>query len=233
MEEKLPFVSAVILAAGTGTRMRSDITKQRMIICGMTVLQRCVSAFDSTDAISEIVVVANEGEIELIEEDLLSIKIKKPYKIVVGGSSRQESAAQGFHAISEGADYVAIHDGARCLITPALIESVVNSAINHGAATLVLKVSDTVKVVDGGFIKSTQQREGLYFAQTPQVFRKDTYEKALNSGVCGVTDDNMLVEALGEKIFVVESVKDNIKITTPEDIEYAEYIISKRNGRDV
>ena len=229
MERKQPFVSAVIVAAGTSTRMMSDITKQRMIICGMTVLQRCVSTFDSTDLISEIVVVANESEIKLIEDDLLSIKIKKPYRVVCGGSSRQESVRCGFSAISADADYVAIHDGARCLVTAKLIESVVCSAVMHGAATLALKVTDTVKVVDGNFIKATQDRECLYLAQTPQVFRVDMYGRALSNCISDVTDDNMLVEALGERIFIVDSSRDNIKITTQDDLGYAEYVVNKRN----
>lgn len=232
MERKQPFVSAVILAAGAGTRMMSDITKQRMIICGMTVLQRCVSVFDSTDSVSEIIVVASEGELKLIESDLLSIKIKKPYKIVCGGSSRQESARRGFDAISAESDFVAIHDGARCLVTSELVESAVFSAVTHGAATLALKVTDTVKIADAGFIKATQDRDALYFAQTPQVFSVGLYRRALSNSVCSVTDDNMLVEMLGERIFIVDSTRDNIKITTPDDIGYAEYVINKRNSKD-
>ena len=223
-------LSAVILAAGSGTRMNSSITKQRMLILGESVLHRSVKAFDNSSLVSEIIVVARADEIELLKSDIDGFA--KPIRIIAGGQTRAESARLGFMAISEKSDYLMIHDAARCLVTTEIIDSVALSAFEYGAATAATAVSDTIKrSSDGKTIDATIPRNELYAAQTPQAFNKEVYTQALEvvqTSEFEITDDNMMAEIAGAKIHIVECGRENIKITTPSDIEYAEYVIRKR-----
>lgn len=218
--------AAIILAAGVGSRMNSDVTKQRMSICGKSVLLRAALAFERARSVDEIVVVCRKDEMDFVSSELSDItKLKKT---VVGGECRKDSAKNGFYAVSESVSFVAIHDAARCLISPELIDRTVYAAREHGAASLVGRVFDTVKMVDGGFIKSTVDRNSLRLAQTPQAFEKTLYEKALiNSERTDVTDDNMMLELIGSSVYAVEADGYNFKITTRSDIEYAEFLIGK------
>lgn len=224
------FTSAVILAAGMGSRMRAEVTKQRMTVLNKSVLLHTLLAFDKAELVDEIVVVAREDEMEFVLNELSNVK--KTYKAVVGGDTRRESAQRGFCAIAPEAEFAAIHDAARCLITPDDIDAVIKTAHLFGAATAVAPVNDTVKMIDEqGNIVSTVPRTELRLAGTPQVFRRDIYEAAVQSS-CGaeVTDDNMMVEATGVPIRTVETGNYNIKITTREDLDLAEYILGKRLG---
>jgi 2-C-methyl-D-erythritol 2,4-cyclodiphosphate synthase len=151
--------------------------------------------------------------------------------VVAGGKTRAESAYIGFSNVKNETDFVAIHDGARCLITAEMIDSVVRAAYVHSAATAVSAVSDTLKKVgENGIITNTISRSGMYCAQTPQVFTRDLYSRAtLDVDLTeAVTDDNMLIERIGESVFAVETGRENIKITTPEDIWYAEFVLERR-----
>lgn len=226
--------SAIILAAGQGSRMNSDKTKQFITICGKTVLERTVLAFGKSRAVNEIIVVTRKDELDSVKDMILNLKIKKDLRFTVGGNCRAESARNGFLAISEGADFVAIHDGARCLITPEMIDKVVEAAYKSSASTAVCAVSDTVKSVDSNCkILSTLPREEIYLAQTPQVFSRDVYSAALSSceDLSVITDDNMLVEAIGKDIYAVDLGPENIKITTLYDITVAKAILTER-GED-
>ncbi len=221
---------AIILAGGSGSRMRSDITKQRMLLCGDTVLYHSVHAFDMCPDIDSIIVVVRNDELEEIHKELLC-RVKKPINIIIGGNSRAESAKKGFLAVPTDADFVAIHDAARCLISPIDISKVVVSAYEFGSATASGLVYDTIKVVDSdGFIHSTLNRSELRRAMTPQVFAYQLYKKALENAedLSIITDDNMLVEATGAQIKCVEVSLDNIKITEMSDLGYAEYLIKQR-----
>ena len=144
--------------------------------------------------------------------------------------TRAESAKLGFLAMNRDNDYVAIHDAARCLVTEKNISDVIKAAFISGAATAATAVVDTLKSAKSGLIDSTVSREGLYFAQTPQVFSRALYAEALRSAdsLDHITDDNMLVEKIGTKITVVETGRENIKITTKSDLEFAKYVITGR-----
>ena len=223
--------AAIILAGGTGSRMQSDKTKQFIDILGKTVLERTVLAFDKCELINEIVVVVREGE----ESDAITLinklNISKSFKTVIGGACRAESAKNGFLAISQDTDFVAVHDAARCLITPEMIDKVVKMAYKTSAATAVCSVSDTVKQVDkDGKIVATIPRETVFRAQTPQVFSKDVYNRALIrcEDLSAITDDNMLVENIGADIYAVDLGYNNIKITTQEDLRLAKNILTER-----
>ena len=225
-------IVALILAAGIGSRMRSPITKQQLNISGLSVLKRCVMPFVLSKSISAIVVVCRAEELEFAKSELSDV-LSKPIIYTVGGDTRRESARLGFLAVKDACDFVAIHDGARCLVTEKIIDEVCSAAIRYGAATASAKITDTIKLSEDGYTVSTLDREKLYSVQTPQVFAREIYSRAIeNAGDISVTDDNALAEALGVRVKLVDTGRENIKITTPEDVSYAEYVIKKREKCD-
>ena len=213
--------------------MNSAITKQRIEILGESVIERSVKAFNDCELISSIVVVAKKEEFFDIKA-LLSDKFVKLCSVIVGGNTRAESAKAGFLSIPSDTEYVAIHDAARCLVTPDMIRAVVLAAKKHGAATAGTAVTDTVKRTDRqGIIMETVPRENLFAAATPQIFSTEIYKRAVeeDGAILCVTDDNMLVEKIGASVYCVDTGKENIKITTRSDLEYAEFIIRKRQKK--
>ena len=172
-----PHITAIILAGGCGSRMSDSITKQRILICGKSILYHSVKAFSECDMIDSIVVVSREDEIKWAKVELA--EFGKLFAVVSGGITRAESAKSGFLSIPDEADFVAIHDSARCLITKEQITSVVEKAIIYRAATACTAVSDTLKLVgQDSFISKTMPRGGLVCAQTPQVFDRALYADA-------------------------------------------------------
>lgn len=226
------FVSAVILAAGIGSRMKSDCTKQWIELGGMPIVVRTLLTFQRTACINEIIICARKEELSLYDEIATRYGITKLTKIVEGGQTRQTSALEGFKAISDDAELVAIHDAARCLVTEDMITSVVNAARKHGAACAARPTTDTVKRVDkNGFITETLNRTEIWLAQTPQVFGVDAYRAsaytAIKDGFC-VTDDASLLEHCNFKVKAVDCGVENIKITQKADIAIAEAILENR-----
>ena len=223
---------AVILAAGAGSRMGMDKTKQTLSICGKSVLRRSLEAFDSADCINSLVVVYRDGEYDFVNKECQFLK--KPFTLVKGGKFRAESAKLGFESCDPAFEYVMIHDAARCLITAEEICSVAENAYICGAATASRPITDTVKRCDeSGNVIDTLVRSELCSVQTPQAFSRDIYARALESfGELdeSVTDDNMLAEKIGVKPRCVTTLSTNIKITAIDDISFAEYIIKKREG---
>ena len=234
-EDRIKPTAAVILASGNSTRMGEGVSKQMLLLDGIPVIARTIMAFDSCECISEIIVVAKEEEFYLYQEFQKLYKFKKLVRLVSGGSTRQISAKNGFYAVSRGIEYVAIHDGARCLITPNQIENVCREAYKHGCATAATRAVDSVKITNGKnkFINSSANRDRIWLAQTPQIFKRETYELALmaaeESGI-EVTDDNSLVENLGASIKLVECGRANLKITAQSDVPIALAIIKSREG---
>lgn len=226
------FASAIIAAGGSSTRLGGDVTKQMMTICGLPVIVHTLLAFENCPRISEIVVVAKEDEIDRYSDFAREHGITKFKVAVKGGSTRQESVLNGFNATNEKADFVAIHDGARCLITPEEIDKVLLAAYKYGAATASVSAFDTVKLADSkGFISETVDRTKVRLAQTPQVFGRTLYCAAAYTAReegFEATDDCMLCERINQKIKLVECSRENIKITTAQDIKTAERILSGR-----
>lgn len=225
------FTSAVIVAAGSSTRMEGG-SKQMLPLAGIPVVVHTLRTFAATPCIHEIIVVAKKSEIPLYDELIREYDLKKIAKIIPGGSSRQESVRFGLDAVSEQSKYIAISDGARCLVTEDMITRVCRNAYMHGAATAAVRATDTVKIGDkGAFIESTTDRKRTWQAQTPQVFKTNLYRAAayvaLQKGVEG-TDDNKLVESLDYPVKLVDCGKENIKITTPLDLYLAEAILRYR-----
>lgn len=227
---KVPFTSAMILCAGASSRFGSN--KQMALIDGKSVAQRTISVFEDIEEIQEIVLVVPKDNIREFQDLVVLNEFKKVRAIVTGGETRQLSAARGLRHVSEKAKYVAIHDGARCLVTPEIVLSVLKEAIENNCATAACQMTDTIKLSnDEGFIKHTVDRNSLWSVQTPQIFEIETYKIATYKAIqdeIEVTDDCMLAENAGFKVKLVETGKDNIKITRPADIALAEYIVASR-----
>lgn len=232
MEET--YVTAIVVAAGGSTRMGGHVSKQLMCILGKSVIEHTLSAFEGAESIDEVVVVARDCDREEIEKRIERNGFKKIRKIVTGGSTRSESVRNGISACRSNTTHVAIHDGARPLVTVADIQNVVNVGLCSGGATLGTKVIDTIKFVGrDGVIESTPDRNRLVAVQTPQVFRLDQYIEALEElreqgREAEFTDDCAIFEATGRGVRVVEGSRENIKITTAQDITTAENIMRSR-----
>lgn len=234
---KKRFCSAVILAAGAGSRYSADRAKQFEIIDGKPVLLRSAEAFEESELIDEIVVVCPAGETEKCRSMLSAGRVTKLTKIVVGGETRGRSAKNGFDGVNPACEFVAIHDAARCLVTPRMIEAAFESAFVTGGAACAAKCTDTLKKTDrADNVLETVDRENMWLVQTPQVFNANMYRAALyyaeKDGV-DATDDCALCERIGFKIKMVNVGKTNMKITYPEDIVIAEAILKSRRAAEV
>lgn len=222
---------AIILAAGNGTRMKTDKSKLLLEICGKTVIERSVATFSRVEKIDEIIVVCRESDLDLFENILSGYDITYCF----GGSTRQKSVMNALATIDE-ANLLIIHDGARPLITESEINSVITRAEEKGAAAVGVSVKDTIKVVDDNMrITDTPDRSKLISIRTPQIFDFNLYCQAARlaeSQGRDFTDDCKLIENYGKDVFVVIGDYGNIKITTPEDIAVAESIIKSR-GEDI
>ena len=234
-EEKVnnAFVSAIIVSAGNSSRM-GGINKQFLNICGMPVIAHSIKAFQACNLIDEIVIVTRENDIDEVNEVVKDYCFSKVVAVVVGGETRQLSVLNGIKAVSNNAEYIAIHDGARPLVTQKVIVDTLNCAIEFNAATTGVKVIDTIKIVDENEnIIDTPDRFFLRAVQTPQIFNKSLYLNAVGNvpNSKDFTDDCKLIEAYGHKVKIVDGDYENIKITTPSDIEIATYYLSKK-GRE-
>ena len=218
---------AVIVAAGSASRM-GGIDKVMAPLNGEPMIARTVRAFQNCDAISEIVVVTREDLILPITG--LCAQMNKVQAVVAGGSSRQESVHLGLNALSDKCKLVAIHDGARPLISWQVIDRVVRAANTYGAAAPAIPVKDTIKVVQGGVVKETPDRASLQAVQTPQVFDFDILRGALKKAKqdgAQVTDDCSAVERMGMAVKIVEGEERNLKVTTPLDLKIAQLLLEE------
>lgn len=228
------FNSAIIVAAGTGSRMNlpEGQTKQNLELNGIPIIVRTVKQFELCEDIDEIILVIRREEFDLYKEYYKKYAFKKVTHIVAGGETRQKSVLNGLTKVSNIADFVTIHDGVRCLITPEMISEVCTFAYHYGASTAVTRPFDTLKSSDdGSFIKETVDRNKIYQAQTPQIFKYDMYRAAaLSAKKDGfeATDDNSLVERMKFKIYMCDLGKENIKITNYEDLFVAQAILNRR-----
>ena len=217
-------ICAVIVAAGNSTRMMSGgASKLLMEIAGEPVLRHTLRAFDAADCIDEIVVVTRACDFDAVREAARGLR--KPVHLAEGGAMRQDSVANGVRLCTD-ADYIAVHDGARPMITPALIGQVCTDAQRYGAATLAVPVKDTIKIAsDKNFVEGTPDRAVLRAIQTPQVFHLPLYKKALELAAAAgkqYTDDCQLIENAGGTVYLTMGDYRNIKITTPEDLAVAQ-----------
>ena len=227
--------AAVILAAGKSTRMGKKQNKQLLTVNGIPVLAHTLMAYQKCPHIRQIVVVARQQDFPAIVELRQAYGIKKMTKLVVGGKDRQESARFGVSQVDPEIRFVAIADGARCLTTPEEVSSVCLRAYKFQAASAGHLITSSVKrATNMGMITESVDRDGLWEAQTPQVFHVALYNAAIHKALGDgfeATDDNQLIEHLGYQVKMVECGRDNIKITTPDDLALAKAILTVREKK--
>ncbi len=223
---------AIITAAGFGKRMGLKQPKQYLELNGKPILCHTLEKFEQAKLIDGIVLVTDMASLDIVKNDILkrfpSPKVKW---VVTGGAKRQDSVAAGLRSTPLGCETVCVHDGVRPFVTPELIDKSVEIAQNSGAVIVAIPVKDTIKRVDEeGKIVGTMERAGLWRAQTPQTFKYETLEMAMNQAIVEGfygTDEAMLVERLGHEITILSGSERNIKITTPEDLKIAEAFVNK------
>jgi 2-C-methyl-D-erythritol 4-phosphate cytidylyltransferase len=220
---------AILVAAGRGERMHAGRPKAFLVLGGQTLLLKAALAFETAPSVGTIVVVAPPLEIEAARETLA--RITKLRDVVAGGPKRQDSVLEGLKRVPDGFDgVVLVHDAARPLVETALIEAVARAARESGAAIPVLELTDTIKKMRDGRVRETVDRSELAAAQTPQGFRfallARAYEAAFRDRVL-LTDEAMAVERVGEAVVTVPGSARNRKITTPEDLAWAEVELAR------
>ena len=226
----MKYISAIVVAGGSGSRMGTSTKKQNLKIKDKEILVYTVECFQNMPEIQEIVVVTGKEDITYVEKLLKdTYKLNKVSYIVAGGKERQDSVYNGIQAADEKSDYLVIHDGARPLITKEVVRAGLDMAYDHRASIIAVPVKDTIKLVSkDGKVEDTPDRSSLWSVQTPQIFEKEliihAHEYAKEHGL-SVTDDSMLVEAIGVPVYIVEGEYTNIKITTPEDLIIAEKML--------
>jgi 2-C-methyl-D-erythritol 4-phosphate cytidylyltransferase len=227
-------ISALIVAGGRGLRMGSAQRKQYLNLLGRPILVRTLQVFDQCLHIQRILVVVPRSEIEYCEQNIITdAGLRNQVILVEGGQRRQDSVFNGLQFL--GADeegLVLIHDGVRPFVSAALIEACIKGAVQWGACIPAVMAVDTPKKIDSrGVITQTVPREQLHMAQTPQAFNLSLIQRAHRQARRlgrQATDDASLVEALGIAVHVIPGLRENIKITTPEDLVYAEALLNFR-----
>lgn len=216
--------AAVIVAAGSSQRMGFD--KLLAKVAGVPVLQRSVEAFTACAAVSEVVVVCPECRFRALDFEFSHQIVTR----VDGGADRHDSVAAGLAALPEGIEYIAVHDGARPLVSAAQIQSVLRAAVEHGAAASARPVTETVKRADAaGRVTEAVCRDNLWLMETPQIFRAEllarAYRQVQRSGA-RVTDEVSAMELIGQPVHLVANETANPKITYPPDIDQAERLLA-------
>ncbi len=221
--------SAIIVAAGKGTRMGPGVDKLFLKLDGCPVVAHTWRRFDAAGCIEEILMVVREGMQAEFAELARAQGFRKPFRLVVGGKERQDSVWNGLEALSPGTDIVAIQDAARPCTSPELIAATITAARETGAAVAAQPITDTVKEsADGRLVARTLDRSRLWGVQTPQTFRVEIIRRALaevrRRGLL-VTDDTAACELIGEPVRLVPSLQPNPKVTRPEDLPWVEAVL--------
>ena len=234
---------AVILAAGRGKRMNSDLPKQYLTLNGKPLLVHTLLAFEKSEQIDGVILVTGEEERSWCEEHIVKENgIKKVISVIAGGKERYDSVYAALREIKKQTDdtescYVLIHDGARPLVDEEIISRNISHAREHGCAVTGMPVKDTIKIASSdGLVEDTPSRDRVWQVQTPQTFRfRDilkAYEKMMDSGDevrKKITDDAMVMENCGNsKVYMCEGSYKNLKVTTPDDLVLAEQLLQKK-----
>lgn len=243
VQAKAGRTAAVILAAGSGTRMGGDVKKQFLLLKDKPILYYSLKAFEES-FVNEIILVTSADEIEYCKKEIVErYGFHKVSSIVPGGKERYHSVYAGLAVLKEKrvyehGGYVLIHDGARPFADETIINNAMAGAVQYGACVIGMPVKDTIKIADSdGFAKMTPKRSDTWMIQTPQAFSyqliRDAYDKLMGSDAyqAGITDDAMVVETMTEcPVKLTEGSYENIKVTTPEDMELAAAILNRRRG---
>lgn len=220
--------SAIIVAAGKGSRMQSDIPKQFLLLKGQTVLFHSINKFLAAKNVSEIIVVVAD---EYLKSDFVQKSLPKSEKLITlvsGGKTRQESVWNGLQKVQSDNEFVLTHDGVRPLICSVQIDAAISQCQNHDGIIVAVPAVDTLKKVDGSKIIDTIDRSVIWQIQTPQIFKKEILQKAFenaNQDNFLGTDESSLVERISDDVHVFQGNKTNIKITVKDDIAIATAIM--------
>ncbi|WLD93503.1 2-C-methyl-D-erythritol 4-phosphate cytidylyltransferase [Alkalihalobacillus sp. AL-G] len=224
----------VIPAAGRGKRMKAERNKQFLLLNRVPLIVRTLQVFEQDDWCKGIIVVGNRNEVNELRQLFSEHKLSKVIDIVPGGKERQNSVYEGLKAI-KGSSLALIHDGARPFVSIESIRELVVQADQSGAAVLAVPIKDTIKQINNHKVVKTVDRNSLWAVQTPQAFHLhnilQAHETAEKSGYIG-TDDASLIEYSGGQVSIVEGSYLNIKLTTPEDMVFANAIIHEKEGQD-
>ena len=227
---------AIVLSAGQGKRMGTSIQKQYIELCGKPIICYCLEAFEKSEIIDDVIMVAGAGQEDYVTEEIVNkYHFGKVRAVVSGGKERYDSVWNGLKAVRDGMageeakeGYVYIHDGARPFVDEEIIKRAYTCVEENRACVAGMPVKDTIKVVDEkNYVKGTPERKTLWLVQTPQVFNiqliKEAYQKLINEKIENATDDAMVVEQMmGHTVKLYPGAYENIKITTPEDLLVAE-----------
>lgn len=226
----------LIPAAGMGKRMGAGHNKLRLQLLGKPLLAWTLAAVAAAEAIEWIGVIGQPEDFPTWEALLGDLNLRQPVQLIQGGETRQASVFNGLQALPEAAEQVLIHDGARCLATPDLINRCAQALETYAGLIAAVPVKDTIKIVNReGVVVQTPERDSLWAAQTPQGFRVEplriAHEMAVAKG-WEVTDDAALFERLGYAVHIVLGEETNLKITTPSDLPLAERLLQHRQKQD-
>ena len=221
----------IIVAAGSGSRMNMGINKQFIKLKDKEIIVYTLEKFYKHRNIDEIVVVVKEQEAEFFKKEIIDKYNFENIKIAYGGKERQDSIYNGLKCVDKNCKIVLIHDGARPFVDNRIIEECISVAKEKKAVVVGVPVKDTIKIVIDGKITDTPNRANLWSAQTPQTFDyrliTKAYDEAYKANYYG-TDDSMLVENIGQEVTMIMGSYENIKITSPEDLNIGEHILSLR-----
>lgn len=233
-EERRPRCTALVAAAGSSSRM-GGVNKLLQELDGVPVLVRTLTSLQLASRVDEIVIATQEKDLVLISQLCKDYQITKCTKVIRGGADRVHSVLMAALEISPETELLAVQDGARPLVLPAMIDRVIEAAGRCGAAAPAVPVKDTIKTIrEDGSVQETLSRNALRAVQTPQVFQADILKAALQSATEQnqvITDDCSAVELLGKTVYLVEGDEENLKITTPIDFVVAEAILAERKVR--
>ena len=234
-EKRRPFCTMVIPAAGSSQRMGGE-NKLFLPLAGIPVLVRTLQAADDAAWVDEIVVATREDSLLETADLCAHCGLHKPVRVVQGGDSRAASVLAAALEADPRAELIAVHDGARPLVRPEMIDALVQMGAKTFAAAPAVPMTDTVKLADeNGVVQSTPDRRTLFAVQTPQVFRAELLRAALQSALesgAEITDDCSALERLGKTVYLMEGDRENIKITTPLDVVIAEAILRRRRAEE-
>ena len=228
-------VIAIIPAAGIGARMGLTKAKQFIDLCGKPILAVTLSHFQKCNLVDKIAVVVSQDDVDYCLREIVDrYKLSKVFKVIAGGKRRQDSVRKGLEAVADSCRWVLIHDGVRPLVSNGLIERVIRAAKDFRAVITGLPVKETVKEVDTqGRVLRSVDRSQLWLIQTPQIFRLEdislAHQEAVKHGWEEATDDAFLIEKMGIPVKIIEGEANNIKVTTPQDLNIARFLISKKS----
>lgn len=232
-QAQIPYCAAVVAAAGSSARMGGE-DKIMLPLMGEPVIVHTLRALEYCPYIQEIIVVTREELIVPLSKLCADYFLTKVSKVLLGGDTRTRSVRLGVAEVSDKAELIAIHDGARPLVTPEVLEDVILTAARCAAAAPAIPVKDTIKRAADGIVTQTPDRSELFAVQTPQVFEADLIRAALQQAVeedVPLTDDCAAVERLGMKVTLTRGAEENIKITTPSDLAVAEALLQWRESQ--